>query len=49
MVYVQENKGAGTLFVVIPLKIVEQMNIKKGDEVAFVVDSPEIARMRVIR
>ena len=49
IVYVQQNKQNGVLFAVIPSKTVEAMGIKKGDEVTFIVDSPETARFRVVR
>lgn len=49
MVYVQQSKENGAMFAVIPLKACKAMGIKKGDEVTFIVDSPETARFRVVR
>jgi antitoxin component of MazEF toxin-antitoxin module len=49
IVKIQQSKPDGSLSVTIPEHVAKGMGLKKGDEVAFVVDSAEVARFKAIR
>lgn len=47
MVYLQECKGVFTA--TIPNVVIKKMKLKKGDQLAFVADSDDILRVKVVR